>query len=181
VQRARVPCRLVCDLLIFWLYDGFFSHTHTHTLGTCANHTLVQVMVIGYNSAGAYAKDTSDSTFTLQQLPSTVSVIAPNGGEIFGGGSVVHISWVATRAVSYSVEYSLCGGCSYVPISNCLNLPSTVTSCSWSTGTSITDLARVRVNAVHLAGGSCSSSDASDANFAIGEVFKKVLFLFLFY
>ncbi|MCF8457826.1 MAG: hypothetical protein K9H62_18005 [Bacteroidales bacterium] len=49
--------------------------------------------------------DVSDAAFTINGVPNTITVISPNGGEVWTAGSTQNITWSTTGTVSYVVIY----------------------------------------------------------------------------
>ncbi len=92
------------------------SYTIPSTLTTSAGRILVTV----FDSAGNQAVDRSDGTFTISQrddVPPTVLLSAPRGGESFVAGSQTVISFsgsdVGTGIAVFVVSYSTDGGATF--------------------------------------------------------------------
>jgi hypothetical protein len=108
-------------------------------------------------------------TVAIDNTPPSVSVTAPNGGEVWTIGTTHAITWTASdnAAVdSVSIAYSTDGGATY-PRAIAANLANTGTY-AWVVPDTRSTTARVRVIAHDHAGN--AASDASDAGFEIREV-----------
>lgn len=96
-----------------------------------------------------------------------VHVDAPNGGEQMVASPFL-IRWSATEGdaafASFSVEYSIDDGASYLPMAGCVALPGSERQCVWAAPVA-TATARIRVTGVDAA--SLQASDASDGAFEI--------------
>lgn len=82
------------------------------------NSTNAKVKVIAHDRGGNSANDTSDNVFTItpDTVPPQVTVVRPNGGEIFYIGTKDTIRWIATdnvRIDSVSILYSIDGGTTF--------------------------------------------------------------------
>src|SRR5439155_6298216 len=109
----------------------------------------------------------------IYNVAPTVTVMSPNGGEILSVGSSFPITWSASDNVGVStidLAYSTDGGATY-PNVIATGLANTG-SYAWTVPNTPSSTARVRATAHDVA---CSSAqDASDANFAIGDVVAAV-------
>src|SRR5262249_38719826 len=126
------------------------------SLRDCSNHALPV-------NAGAPATVPYDN-----QAP-VVAVTAPNGGEFLAVGSVFGITWSAsdnTGVANVDIDYSTDGGATY-PNVIATAIPNSG-SYAWTVPNTPTAHARVRVTAHDVA--CLSTSDASDNDFAIGDV-----------
>jgi len=82
------------------------------------NSINCKVKVIAYDRGGNPGNDTSDNVFriTPDMIPPEVTVVRPNGGEIFRVGTQDTIRWIATdnvRVDSVSIYYSIDGGSTF--------------------------------------------------------------------
>jgi hypothetical protein len=82
------------------------------------NSSNCKVKVVAYDAASNQGNDTSDNNFTitLDMIPPEVTVVKPNGSEVFHEGSQDTIKWIATDNVgvdSVSLYYSTDGGSTY--------------------------------------------------------------------
>ena len=82
------------------------------------NSSNCKVKVVAYDGVGNEGSDTSDNPFTitLDMVPPQVTVVEPNGGEVFYMGSQDSIRWIATdnhRVDSVSIYYSTDGGATF--------------------------------------------------------------------
>ncbi|MCE1189823.1 MAG: hypothetical protein LWX56_11870, partial [Ignavibacteria bacterium] len=58
--------------------------------------------------------DVSDTTFTIYtQIPQTISLTTPNGGEVLDGGKSFSIKWTSTGVSSVNIDYSTNSGVSW--------------------------------------------------------------------
>src|SRR5262245_29159296 len=88
-----------------------------------------------------------------------VTVVSPNGGESFPGGSVQNITWTSFNVANVRLEYTLNGGASWTVIAS--DLASTG-SFAWTLPTTSTSAARVRVSDM-----ATTATDQSDGTFTI--------------
>ena len=105
--------------------------------------------------------DTSNGMFTIQAAPSTVTVTAPNGGEVWLAGSAHSITWSPTSISLLRIEYSTDGGTSWINIGD--NIPSAPENYPWTIPAVTTYQALVRLSDMSNAG----VNDVSDALFAL--------------
>ncbi len=97
-------------------------------------------------------------------MPTTVALLAPNGGlKVFSGVPSL-IRWTVTGAATIDVHLSRNGGATFAPIAGCTDLPGSATSCSWTPAGPATLNAVVRVTA---RGGASTATDQSDGRFTI--------------
>ena len=98
----------------------------------------------------------------------TVTVTAPNGGEVHPAGSTQTIAWTASDpdgdALTIAVDRSLDGGSSWQAVASGLTNSGSTT---WTVPSTATTTARVRVRA---SDGQLETVDTSDANFTIETV-----------
>jgi len=107
-------------------------------------------------------------TVPIDNQAPTATLTAPNGGEFWAVGSSQTITWSATDNVGVAnvdLEYSTDGGATY-PNVIATGVANTG-SFAWTVPGPPTSTARVRVTAHDT--GCSSASDASDANFTIGQ------------
>jgi endonuclease/exonuclease/phosphatase family protein len=88
-----------------------------------------------------------------------VTVVSPNGGESFPGGSVQNITWTSFNVANVRLEYTLNGGASWTVIAS--DIASTG-SFAWTLPTTSTSAARVRVSDM-----ASTATDQSDGTFTI--------------
>jgi hypothetical protein len=127
-----------------------------------------RVKVVAYDEAGNSGEDVSDADFTIRECqPPTVTVITPNGGEIWCIGSSHDITWSATdddSVTGIALYYSTDGGSGWIPIDEdepndglypwiIPNAPST----------------RCRVKVIALDETGSAGEDTSDADFTIQD------------
>ncbi len=122
--------------------------------------TQARVKVVAINDQGM-AEDASDADFTILALPA-VTVIAPNGGEVWPTGAVRTIRTIhaGSPAVNDSVLLSTDGGASW----SFQFKRAAADSHAWTVPNNPTTRARVKVIAINTAG---RGEDASDADFTI--------------
>jgi beta-lactamase superfamily II metal-dependent hydrolase len=84
------------------------------------NSTDCLIRVLSWDNAGNFGSDLSDGPFSIGPSPDssmpTVTVLAPNGGEIWFSGDTDTIRWSATDdigVVSYSISYTTNNGGSW--------------------------------------------------------------------
>jgi hypothetical protein len=106
--------------------------------------------------------------FGGDEIPPSVTVTAPNGGERLFTSLSYPIQWTAqdeTALSSFDVLVSVDGGGSFAPIAECQDLPGAARSCLWLGPGPPSATALVRVVAEDTSGN--SASDDSDALFRI--------------
>ena len=128
----------------------------------------VRVRVNATDVAGNTGSDASDSAFTVDSTPPTVTVNQPNGGETLQGGSTYTIEWTASDAGtgvasnSVGLAYSTDSGSSWTTIATD---EADDRAYNWSVPTIDSSTVRVRVNATDVAGN--VGSDTSDGDLTI--------------
>jgi hypothetical protein len=112
------------------------------------------------DASDAIPADVSDSVFEIV-VPKTLTLLSPNGGESWDGGSSQTITWTSTGTISaVQLEYSLDNGNSWtIIISNTANDGSEI----WIVPEILTSLALVRVSDA----GDAAIFDTSDGVFTI--------------
>jgi hypothetical protein len=124
----------------------------------------VRVRVTATDLVGHAASDASDENIILDSTPPTVTLTAPNGGEIIQGGSSYTITWTATDAHfgahPIALAYSTDGGATF---------PNLIVAATENDGSYVWPVplldsftVQVQVRATDLAGN--NSADASDDN-----------------
>ncbi len=118
------------------------------------------------NANGDSPSDVSNGVFTI--IGSSLTVLAPNGGESWEGNSQQLISWSSTGVFPFvKIEYSLNAGASWTSIAG--NVPNTG-SYTWQVANIGSEQALVRISDAADA----LPMDASDNVFAITEVVVSV-------
>ena len=166
---------------IYYSVDGGGTYPYTVATGEPNDSTYVwtipstlsdscKVKVVAYDVFSNEGSDTSDSRFTIAPPPDVtppqVTVVRPNGGEIFYAGSQDTINWIATDNVgvdSVNLYYSTDGGSTF-PYTIATSEPNDST-CIWTIPGTLSDSCRVKVVAYDAALN--QGSDASDNNFTI--------------
>lgn len=134
------------------------SQTYNWSLPAGLNSTQCKIKV-AYSS---YV-DESNSTFTI--LPNNdITVLTPNGGEIWGGQTTQLISWSGSPGNSgfYTLEYSLNNGSSYSTIQSNV----TGTTYNWTVPNASSTTAKIKVSDTQ----NTCKTDASNAAFTITPV-----------
>jgi hypothetical protein len=128
--------------------------------------TQGRICVRARDVAGNELQDCNDANFTIVQVPPSVRVLSPNGGEILTGGSRVTIRWTASdRIVEQEILLSLDGGASF-PLTIASGLSGSVQSFDWTVPATLsTRRGRIRVIAQNAAGR--LATDDSDGDFII--------------
>ncbi|MBI2416668.1 MAG: hypothetical protein HYV28_01970, partial [Ignavibacteriales bacterium] len=119
--------------------------------------TNCKIRVIDASDSLLY--DESNNTFTILPQP-TISVISPNGGELFAAGTTQIIRWSTTSISAIKIEFTSDGGSSWDTIRTVV--PS-LGEYSWNVPSINSSLCRIRVS--NATGG--IPSDQSDNNFTI--------------
>jgi hypothetical protein len=165
---------------IYYSVDGGGTYPYTVATGEPNDSTYVwtvpstlsdncKVKVAAYDVFSNEGSDTSDSPFTIAPpdvTPPQVTVVRPNGGEVFYAGSQDTIKWVATDNVgvdSVSIYYSMDGGATF-PYTVATSEPNDSTYI-WTIPGTLSDSCRVKVVAYDAALN--QGSDTSDNNFTI--------------
>ncbi len=106
----------------------------------------------------------SNRAFTIaKELPRTLRVIQPNGGELFGADSSVRITWLSTNVVGdIRVDYSVDSGKSWKPIRTVTAKGGANDTTTWKIPNDTTSRGMVRVST-----GDGAVSDASNGVFTI--------------
>jgi len=143
--------------------DGIYIWTVPSTpSATC------KVKVVAYDAILNEGSDTSDNNFTItvDLLPPQVTILRPNGGEIFYWFTDDTIKWIATDEAgvdSVHIYYSTNGGSTY-PYSIAANEPNDGIYV-WTIPYKNTSTCKVKVVAVDR--GQNQGSDTSDNNFTM--------------
>ncbi|MBK8130602.1 MAG: hypothetical protein IPK53_17455 [bacterium] len=132
--------------------DGVQSWTTAGAASTASRFRVISVL-------NPTVGDTSDANFSL--LVPTVTVVEPNGGEVWAPGSLQEISWTSQGLGVARVELNR----SYPGGAWELLSASAADVLGWTVTGPVTASARVRVSGVAYAG----ATDVSDANFTIGS------------
>ncbi|HYP28637.1 MAG TPA: hypothetical protein VE262_18140 [Blastocatellia bacterium] len=142
------------------------------------NTTTARIQVTAVDLQGGAGSDTSDANFTISDTGATVMLTAPNGGERLIFGQTFNITWtvpagVANQIRGFDIFLSTDGGATF-PIPIAFNspltpaLPADARTFAWTVPNICTTTARVLIAATNVNG--TTSSDTSNANFAIGSV-----------
>jgi len=133
------------------------------------NNTSMRVRAVATDLVGHSSQDNSDANFTVDSTAPGVTLIAPNGGQIFYNGDSCQITWNASDAhfgaTPIALYYSTDGGASFPS----LIIAGTENDGAYTWAVPALDSihVRVRVVATDLAGN--SSQDDSDANFIVNS------------
>lgn len=101
----------------------------------------------------------------------SVTLVAPNGGELVSPGATAEISWGLTGAVSaVDLDLSLDGGGAWAPIAS--NVPADPPRYAWTVPEQLTSRAKIRVRMA----GSDGIVDQSDDPFTIGMLWGGIPF-----
>jgi hypothetical protein len=138
--------------------------TDTNMLWTVLNNNVdtALIRVVARDGGGAWiSADESDASFQIMKAGTTV--LSPNGGETFTGGTMPTISWTINPfATTYDVRLSYNNGASFWNIATGL----TDTNMLWTVLNNNVDTALIRVVA-RDGGGAWISADDSDGTFTI--------------
>jgi pimeloyl-ACP methyl ester carboxylesterase len=130
--------------------------------------TQARIRIIARDAAGNTGQDDSNSNFTVDPIPPSVTVTSPNGGESISAGSTITIRWNSADNLGlsrHSVFFSSDGGRSYIVLSQG-QLGGDVRSFEWRVPSNlVTTQARIRVSAFDTVGN--TTQDESDTNFSI--------------
>ena len=147
--------------------DMIDHHLNTNELAASYLAGSVEVYRVDQYIAN-YDATTSDhfpvlSRYSWGSPVATVTVTAPNGGEVIVGGSAQNITWTATGVSSVNLEYSLNNGASWTSIATGVNASSG--TYAWNVPNTASSQALVRVS-----NASGSPSDTSNSVFTIQQV-----------
>lgn len=93
--------------------------------------------------------------------PATITVTAPNGGEVYAAGSTVTVLWSASGTSTVTIQFSPDDGITWTPIR--FNRAASPGTLSWTVPAVPTTHGRVRINSLYDA----AITDMSDAPFTI--------------
>ena len=165
-------------IALYYSTDGGASFPFTMTNATANDGSFswtvpalddddVRVRVVAIDLAGNSGQDDSDANFTVDSTDPSVTLTAPNGGEMLQGGESYEVTWSASDdnfdSLPIALYYSTDGGASF-PFTM-TNATANDGSFSWTVPALDDDDVRVRVVATDLAGN--SGQDDSDADFTI--------------
>lgn len=105
--------------------------------------------------------DESNLSFNLAAQTQSITLVSPNGGEVFTSGSGVYIDWISNGISAIDIYYSINGGTSYLPIAT--NIPSYPAYYYWQVPDTISNSVKIKINK----SGNSSVADISNANFSI--------------
>ncbi|MBT7144330.1 MAG: hypothetical protein HN894_13460, partial [Bacteroidetes bacterium] len=144
-----------------WTYiDDYSPNDGIHTWNVeniSTTNALIKIHEI-FNSS---VSDISDNTFTINGIPNTLTLTAPNGGEVWTVGSTQDISWSSTGSVNYiDVSLSTDGGINWFYIGEYLYNDGHF---EWTVLNYPTTNAMLKINDVY----NPTVMDVSDSNFEI--------------
>jgi hypothetical protein len=138
---------------------GAASNIGSYNWVVPANGTSAALVRVSDATDGNPA-DVSDGVFTIQ-VPNTVTLIKPNGGEVWLAGGMHEINWTSTGAVNdIKIEYTINDGANWTTVTTSTNNDGSFT---WNLPTVESTAARVRVSAVNAP----AVFDMSDGVFVI--------------
>ena len=146
-------------------YPNLISASVITNLGTyawpiTANKVGRQLRIKITSSMNANIHDTSNANF---QIVPSMTVISPNGGNVFTVGSVQNITWGSLGAFNtVKLEYSTDGGATY-PNLIAASVNANLGTYAWTVPNTVSNQVRVKITNNYLP----ASSDTSDANFSI--------------
>lgn len=155
IESAFVANGATANVPVPSLGDGTSYHWQARSVdigGTASAWT-----VFGGNA------DPFDPDFAVDMTAPTVDLTAPDGGQIFAGGAVTAITWVATDASgvpSIDLDYSTDGGATF-PFSIAAGQPNTGVY-AWNVPSIDSATVRVRVTAHDAVGSTASDSSSLD-------------------
>lgn len=127
---------------------------------TIPNTPTTQAKVRVSSTADTNLFDVSDNTFTIQNTP-TISLITPNGGEVFPVGFEKNIEWSSLNVPgNVKVELSRNGGVSYETVF--ANTPNDGSE-AWLISGDVTEQAKLKITSIDLP----SIKDSSSFDFYI--------------
>jgi hypothetical protein len=173
----------VDSVSIYYSTDGGGTYPYTVSTGEendgeylwtvpATHSTTCKVKVVGYDPGENVGEDESDANFTIAPpadvTPPEVTVVKPNGGELFYVASEDTISWVATDNVGVDhvdIYYSTDGGSTY-PYTVSTDEPNDSTYL-WTIPATLSESCVVKVVAFDAELN--SDADSSDAVFTIAD------------
>ncbi|HEX8183571.1 MAG TPA: hypothetical protein VF747_02430, partial [Blastocatellia bacterium] len=143
---------------------------------TGLNTTAARIRVIAFDNAGGQGQDDSDANFTITDAGVTITLTAPNGGEILRFGQTFTITWTVDPAFANQVKgfdlFLATDGTNFTRNITPINplapaLPAGDRMFNWTVPNICTQSARVLVRATSIT--NATSSDASNGTFIIAE------------
>jgi hypothetical protein len=135
------------------------------------NTPTTQALVRITDVTNSSVTDVSDALFTISALPPptpTVTLLTPNGGEIWKVSSTQTITWTSVNVSNVMLEYSTDNGTFWTTI--IASVPASSGAYSWNIPNTPTVLALVRISDVSDA----LVNDVSDAVFTISQPWQSV-------
>ncbi len=140
------------------------SGTYSWTVPNVGS-TLAKVRI---SDAGNPATaDTSNAAFTISA--EVVTVVSPNGGEIWLGNSVHNITWTSVNVTNVKIEFTLDNGTTWSTIT--ASTAASSGTYSWTVPNVGSTLAKVRISDA----GNPATADTSNAAFTIANVVLTVV------
>jgi hypothetical protein len=145
--------------------DSWIATSTTNAPTARFNHTVAWTdseMII-WGGRGPSSVDNTGGRYCAQPPP-PLTVIEPNGGEVWAAGSVHEIKWEGGNLKNSDrliIQYSRTGGATWFRIAQ--DIPALSFSYSWQVDNFPTTQARVKI----LLQGNLSITDQSDANFTV--------------
>ena len=129
---------------------------------TATTEALVRV----FDADDPSVNDPSDDVFTIYEK--TITVVAPNGGEVWEVGSTQNVKWTSEHVANVKIDYSPDGGATWTELAS--SLPATDTAFAWDAfawtlPTTPTTNGLVRVSDAD----DSTTSDVSDSTFTIED------------
>ena len=167
-QTIRWTSVNIDSVAIDFSYDGGATWTDLATLpSTDTSYTwtfpttpTTEALVRITDAADSTLFDQSDASFTLYER--TITLLYPNGGEIWEVGSEQTIRWTSVNIDSVAISFSADSGATWTDLAT---LPSTDTSYTWTFPTTPTTEALVRITDA----ADSTLFDQSDASFTLYE------------
>ncbi|MFN4854531.1 MAG: PKD domain-containing protein [Bacteroidota bacterium] len=123
---------------------------------TPSSQCRVRVSCYGFNNI----QDISNNVFTITAAASSIMVISPNGGEVFGAGSSEYIQWDSQNISAVTIDYSTDGGNNFTQVAT--NVPN-YGYYLWTIPSTVSTQCKIKVSDAS----NLSTSDVSNDLFSI--------------
>ena len=174
-----------------WTDIGTFPAGNKYCNWVAPSGSSTQARIRGWNVESPVNRDSSQGLFTINSippinndkykggafdgynmcpnLPDTIRVISPNGGEVFSPTTSTTINWSFRHIDNIKIEYSTNNGSTWNLIVN--NIPASQLSYTWTIPNAPSGQCRVKITSL-LTG----LSDISDAPFTINAAFVNLIY-----
>jgi hypothetical protein len=131
--------------------------------------TLFNIVGMPTINADKYKGGALDGYNMCSNLPDTIRVITPNGGEVYSPTNTVTLNWSYRHIDQIKIEYSTDNGSTWNLIVN--DIPASQLNYTWTVPNTPSNQCRLKITSLRT-----GFSDISDAPFAINAAFVNVLY-----